>query len=260
MSKPDWNAFPHDATAFQYAGDALKAQWGRLHQGDQEPWPEDAQVQEAWRRYHAGDFAGAVEAGLAAGTAGFNAANKATSIYATYLIDDEDEKKELFLQVSKRAEQLIAADPDNINAHYQFAYAMGRYSQAISVATALAQGIAGKVKTALEKTLALAPEHAEAHIAMGAYHAEIIDKVGGMVGGLTYGVSKDKSVAHYEKALELAPFSAIARIEYANGLLMLFGNKKVKEATKLYNEAAEVEPADAMEKLDVEFARSELED
>lgn len=257
----NWTPFPHDNAAYDYSGEQLEAQWSRLHAGDQEPWPADPTAQQAWRAYHMGDFAQAVELGLRAGNAsGANAANKAQSIYATYLVDEEDAKIPLFEQVAERAEALIAANADNVNAHYQHAYALGRYSQAISIAKALAQGIAGKVKQSLEKTLELAPDHAEAHIAMGAYHAEIIDKIGGMVGSLTYGVSKDKALEHYRRALELAPHSAIARIEYANGLLMLFGNKKVKEATDLYNQAAECEPLDAMETLDVEFAKSELED
>lgn len=259
MSK--WNAFPHDATAFDYAGDKLWTHWERLHAGDQEPWPEDEASQDAWRAYHRGDFQNAVALGLKAETAsGMNAANKAQSIYATYLVDDEDEKKELFEEVADRAEVAAKENPNNVNAHYQHAYALGRYSQAISIAKALAQGLAGKCKVSLDKTLALAPEHAEAHIALGAYHAEIIGKVGSMVGSLTYGVSKDASEAHYAKAMELIPDSAIARIEYANGLLTLFGNKRIKDATKLYEAAAAREPLDAMERLDVEFARSELTD
>ncbi|MFC4161416.1 hypothetical protein [Chitinimonas lacunae] len=255
----NWTPFPHDT--YDYSGDKLQAAWSRLHAGDQEPWPTDPTAQDAWRAYHTGEFAQAVELGLRAGNAsGANAANKAQSIYATYLVDEDEAKVPLFEEVAERAEALIAANPDNINAHYQHAYALGRYSQAISIAKALAQGVAGKVKHSLEKTLELAPNHAEAHIAMGAYHAEIIDKIGGMVGSLTYGVSKDKALEHYRRALELLPDSAIARIEYANGLLMLFGNKKIKEATEQYQQAAASQPLDAMETLDIEFAKSELED
>ena len=62
------------------------------------------------------------------------------------------------------------------------AYALGRYSQGISVAKALAQGLGGKVKNALETTIKLAPKHADAHIALGAFHAEVIDKVGSLLG------------------------------------------------------------------------------
>jgi hypothetical protein len=41
---------------------------------------------------------------------------------------------------------------------------------------------------------------------------------------------------------------------------MLEGKKKMDEAVKLYHEAAACEPMDAMERLDVELAKEELED
>jgi predicted Zn-dependent protease len=88
----------------------------------------------------------------------------------------------------------------------------------------------------------------------------VIDKVGAMIGGLTYGAKKDTAIKMYQAAMKLNPASAIARIEYANGLVMLDGKKALKEAEKLYGEAAECEAADAMERLDVELARAELED
>ena len=78
---------------------------------------------------------------------------------------------------------------------------------------------------------------------MGAYHAEIIDKVGALVGGLTYGAKKEKGEEHFQKALKLAPASPIARIEYANGLVMMHGKKMVEEAGKLYAKAAAMRAA-----------------
>ena len=41
MAKNDWAAFPHDAKAFAYAGDALKKDWPKLHAGDCEPFPDE---------------------------------------------------------------------------------------------------------------------------------------------------------------------------------------------------------------------------
>jgi tetratricopeptide (TPR) repeat protein len=260
MAKGKWKAFPYKSKAYEYAALGLKKNWERLHIGDKEPFPKDETVQEAWRAYHAGDFERAVELGLAAGIDGYNVANKATSIYGNYLETAEPAKLKLYESVIERAEKAIAANPKNINAHYQRAYAMGRYSQGISIAKALAQGLGGKVKESLASTLKLEPDHAEAHIASGTYHAEIIDKVGAVVGGLTYGAKKESGVEHYKKALKLHPDSAIAKIEYANGLLMMFGDKKMDEATELYVAASECEAVDAMERLDVEFAKSQLED
>lgn len=260
MAKSSWKKFPHAAPAFSHAGTALKKHWDRLHRGDREPYPAAAPIQEAWRLYHAGEFQKACEAGLAAGLDGYNAANKAAMIHANYLETDEKKKLDLFQEIAARCEELQKAQPKNANAYYIQAYALGRYSQGISVLKALAQGLGGKIKTALETAVKLDPKHADAHIALGAYHAEVIDKVGAMVGKVTYGASKDAAVKHFETALKLAPDSAIAAIEYANALVMLFGKGKLNEAIKFYEQAANSVPVDAMECLDVDLAKSELAD
>jgi len=255
-----WAKFPYAEKKYVQTAATLKKAWGRLHLGDQEPQPKDAAVLDAWIAFHAGDFERAAKAGLAAGGAGVTVANKATAIYANYLEADEKRKLALFEEVAGRAEKQQAAEPGNANAFYWQAYALGRYAQGISIAKALAQGIGGKVKAALETAIRLAPKHADAHIALAAYHAEVIDKVGSMIGGLTYGAKKDTALKLYETALKLAPGSAIARIEYANGLVLLEGKKSLARAEKLYAEAAACEPLDAMERLDVELAKTELED
>ena len=255
-----WTAFPHADKAYAYTAATLKKSWDRLHRGDCEPFPKDVKVQEAWTAYHAGEFEKAAELGLKAGTAGYAAANKATCIYANYLEKSEATRLKLYQEVSARCEELQQKEPKNVNAWYLHAYALGRYSQGISVVKALSQGLGGKIKASLEQALQLVPKHADAHIALGTYHAEILDKVGGLIGGMTYGAKKETGIEHFEKAIKLNPDSAIARIEYANGLIMMLGKAKMKEAEKLYQEAAKCKPADAMERLDVELAKSELED
>ena len=259
MAKAKWKPFPHPDKAYVYAGEALKKNWERLHRGDCEPWPKDSRVQEAWRAYHRGDFASAVALGLECGGAGITVANKARSIHANGVESKAALRMELFQESMEQAEEQVACEPKNPNAHYQFAYAAGRYSQGISVAKALAQGLGGRIRAALEATLKLAPKHAEAHIAMGTYHAEVIDKVGALVGGLTYGAKKETGEEHFRKALKLMPDSAIAHVEFANGLVMMHGKKAVADASALYMKAAAFEPRDAMERLDVEAARSELD-
>lgn len=256
-----WKKFEHADAAYEYTAASIKKAWPRLHAGDAEPLPKDAASLDAWIAYHAGDFSKAVDLGLAAGTgSGINAANKAQCIYATYIETNEKKQLALYEEAAARAEELQASEPKNANAYYLYAYAMGRYGQGIGVVKAATQGIASKIKAALDTAIKLAPKHADAHIALGAYHAEIIDKVGSMIGGLTYGANKDTGLKMFKKALDLNPDSAIAKVEYANGLVMLEGKKKLGEAEKLYQEAAEHEAADAMERLDVELAKSELDD
>jgi hypothetical protein len=283
LAKIAWKSFPYPAADYDFSGDALQKRWPLLHRGDCEPYPAAANLkklvashpdlnpsmsveqaaktlQAAWHAYHCGDFGHAIELGLSVGPLGYNVANKAAIIYATYLEGAEKRKLALFLESVERAEEIQACVASMPNAWYFHAQALGRYAQEISVVRALTQGLGGKVKASLERAIALEPHHADAHIGLGAYHAEVIDKIGALIGGLTYGASTASGVKHFEAARKLNPHSAIARIEYANGLMMMFGESKMAQATRLYEDAAKCVAADATERLDIELARSELKE
>ena len=283
MAKSAWAAFPHDAKGFAYAGDALKKAWPKLHAGDCEPYPDlkraqalidaagkaapkgkDAAalaeaLQEAWRAFHRGDFKAAYEAGTALGPVGASVAIKAIGIHATYLVDDEKEMLKRFEDAVTLAEAAMKALPEEANSHYRYAFALGRYSQGISIAKALKDGVAGKVRTALDTALELAPEHAEAHTAMAIYHSEIVAKVGGMIGGLTYGAKASEAEKHIKAALKLTPNSPIAHVEHGNLLLLLHGDKKEDDAAGAYEKASKLKPVDAMEALDAAYAAAQIE-
>ncbi len=282
MAKSGWVPFPHDAKAFAYAGAALKKAWPQLHAGDCEPFPDArhaaallksagkaapkldaealaAQLQDAWRAFHRGDFQAAFDAGQKLGPVGASVAVKAIGIHATYLVDDDSEKLRRFEQGARLAEAAIKALPDEANSHYRLAFALGRYSQRLSVIKALKEGIAGKVRAALDATLQLAPKHAEAHTALAVYHAEIINKIGAMIGGLTYGAKANEAESHIKTALKLTPDSPIAHVEHGNVLLLLYGEKKEDAAAAAYEKAAKARPRDAMEALDAEWARAQIE-
>jgi tetratricopeptide (TPR) repeat protein len=280
MGRTSWKPFPHASAAYDYAGDKLRKNWARLHRGDCEPFPDEtwiaaicarhaglapkgakaaAVLQDAWRAYHRGDFARAVELGASIGPLGSAVAAKAANIHASYLEPDAKRQLAIFEESAARCEDLAKIAPGWPNAFYFSAQALGRYSQGVSVVAALTQGIGGRVLAALNKALALEPKHADAEIGLGVYNAEVISKVGSVVGKLTYGASKEASVAHFEKALKLNPGSAIAHIEFANGLVMMFGKSRLEAATNLYRIAAGCAPMDAMERLDVEAAKAELE-
>jgi tetratricopeptide (TPR) repeat protein len=250
--------FPYPQAAYEYAGDALKISWERLHRGDCEPFPADARLQSAWRAFHRGDFSKAIAEGSRLKSSGATVANKSAAVAATYLVDDDKAAIRLLLESATRADAATRESADDANAWYMQAFVLGRYAQSVSVVKALAAGIGSKVKKALDRALALEPKHADAHIALGLYHAEIIDKVGALAGRLSYGADAGAAVKHFEQAVKLNPGSAIAHMEFANGLLMLHGDKKHKQAVELYRKAAACKPADAMERLDVEQAKAEL--
>lgn len=276
MQTRDWAAFPHASKDFQFEGSALEKSWEHLHRGDLEPFPDVDRVrsldpgqkdpeataaawQQAWRDYHAGRFGAAVDGALAIGALAHAVANKASGIYADYLEEDEDTRLAIYQAGIKRAEAAIKAFPKDANAHYFHAFLLGRYSQCISVTKALAQGVGSRIRQSLDRALELAPDHAEARTASGLYHAEIINKVGKLVGGMTYGAKADKAISECQQALKLTPKAPIAHIEYGNALYLLYADKRLEESNQAYEQAAAIKPIDAMQKLDVEYAGSYLE-
>ncbi|GJI98447.1 hypothetical protein RugamoR57_51650 [Duganella caerulea] len=255
-----WNLFPYPDPAYQYTPASLEAAWPLLHSGDQEPFPTHPLLVQAWIAFHAGEFERAARLGLDVGVNGYSVAHKAICIYAHYLERSPQKKLATFECVAERCERQQLEQPGNSAGFYWHAYALGQYSQGISVVKALAQGLGAKVRNSLDTAIRLTPQRADAHIALGVYHAEILDKVGAMIGGLTYGVKKEECYKQFQIALSLTPESAIARVRYARAMLMLEGKKKQAEAISLCEEAARCPIRDAMERLDSDAAKRELEE
>lgn len=253
----DWVPHPFDRSAFHYALPTLQAHWARLHRGDAEPWPVDEADQRAWQAFHAGDYAEAVRLGRQGGPSGQNAANKAQLVYALYLEPHEKTRLQLLLEVAERARALQALEPENANAWFWEAYALGRYAQCVHTAKALQQGLGARIQAGLERTLALAPEHADVRAALGVYVATLIDSFGRRA-VRELGLDAATGRRWFEEALARNPHSAIALMEQANGWVMMDGTRRQPEADALYARAAALAPMDATELLHAELARAEL--
>ena len=235
--------------------DELESIWAELHAADLAPLPEN-DLLNAWLLFHNGHFAKAAKAGLKLGADGTAVVIRSVVAYTDYICEDDDECVDLLEQ----AYLLGEADCDkSTTCQFPTALAMGRYSQSISITKALAKGLGGKVKNLLTDVLHSQPNHAEAHLAMAMYHAEIIDKVGATLGGLTYGAKPKIAYQHIDQALVLVP-NAINLIEAGNAVLLLKGDKGMNDATAYYERAAEVKPLDALQAMDVDFAASQLEE
>lgn len=242
---------------------SVLAQWRRLHagQGNFDPPAQGSELLDGWVHYHNGDFERAVAIGLRhGGRDGLALANRAAAIHANYVEPRDAARLALFRQVADRAGEQAHREPDDCQAHYWQAYALGRYSQGVSVAKALALGLGGKLKGALERIVEVQPQHSDAHLALGVFHAEVIDKVGPLVGRMTYGVRPELAIGFFERGLALNPHTISGLMEYAHGLLMLHGDSHEEQAAALFERAANCAPADARERLDVEQARAALAD
>lgn len=243
-----WTPCP-DSCQSQFVAGSLQQHWARLHSGDGELWPDDPALQEGWRLYHEGAFEAAAKAGLALSDAGLPLAFKASCMHAVYVETQDPVRFMRLLDIAERAGRHKTQAPGCAATHYWQGYALGRYSQGVSVAKALARGLGRQVREALQSALRLAPAHVDAHLALARFHAETIDQVGELIGGMVHGARKDHGLQLYEAALALAPDSLIALSEAAEGLLMLGGEAEQARAADLLERAQRVAPLDAMEKL-----------
>jgi len=245
---------------FDLSGAALKKSWAALHRGNLEPFPGSAKVRKAWQAYHEGRFGDAVRAGVKHGDKCLLPAAFAATMYTHYLENDDKKKLKRFENAVDLAEQATEFDPESANAYFILATALGRYSQFINILEALAKGIAPRVKEALEQCLELEPEHAEAHAALAAWHAEIVDTLGSMLASLRFGAKRRRAEEHFDAAIELCPKLPFSYIEKASGLVLLYGDDGEDEIRDLLETALSMSPADAIQALDIEQATSLLED
>lgn len=242
----------------------LRERWDELHRSDTEAWPQEPAVQQAWLSFHRGQFDRAVELGLAAGQAGLNVANKAQCIMARHLQSQERQRMALFQAVADRAAgQLMSLGQGTdalARAHFWRGFALSQYCQGLNVAKALAMGLSLQAKTHLELAVALAPQHADAHLALATFHADMIDKVGPLIAQLSHGASASTALNLLAQAATLQARSVMGLIEQARALVMLQGEVALAQATALYEQAARLQPLDAAEQLEVALARAELQD
>ena len=200
-----------------------------------------------------GRFIEAARLGEELGTSdGYALAAESLAIHG-YYVAGEPEKEALFERAMGLAEEAIRLDPASPEAHLQSAHAMGRYAQTIGAVKALARGYAGKVREAIENALARDPEMAGAHLSLATWHAETINGAG-IAARVVFGASRKRALAHYERALELAPDEKLAYLEYAFGLLLLKKKKDRKKARDLLSRAIETPPKDAYDRLLHELA------
>lgn len=194
-----------------------------------------------------GRFVEAAEVGEALNTSeGYALAAEALAIHGHYLAAEET-KAELLGRAMKFGQEAIRRDSENPAAHLQLAHAMGRYTQAVGTLN-VKREYARQVRAALERALFLEPGLAEAHLSLGAWHAEAI-RGGGFMARVLFGASGNDALAHYGAALELAPDAKIVHAEYALGLLLLDRRRHLEEARSLLERARDLPARDAHDRI-----------
>ena len=212
-----------------------------------------ATLQDAQSQYAKGDFAGAVQTAVALNTSdGFALAAKSNSIFASTQADNKQEA--IYAQSEKYARSAISLDVGNGEGYFETARALGRLSQLRGILAALTQGLGGQIKDNLDKALKIDPQYANALVAVGLWHAEIVGK--GVA--FLYGADPVKGLAAFNRAVKLEPKVIIHRVEFARGLMLIDAGKNKDAALAQLEIAVTLSPRDAAEKLDLERAKRDL--
>ena len=205
-------------------------------------------IEEARAAYAEGRFIEAAEIAQALGTSeGHAMAADSLAIHGYYIAPDSG-KADLFRRAEEYARKAVRLDAANPEAHLQLAHAMGRQAQVAGTLNALKEGYAAKVRDAIQEALRLDPKMAAAHVSLGAWHAGALG-AGGFFAGLLYGADEEKALAHFKRALELAPRDKAALFEYATGLLSLDAEENREKAHELLKRAIGLPPKDAFGRL-----------
>jgi hypothetical protein len=266
-----WNTFEH-SERFELSREQLRARWQELHKRDLEPFPDAdriravatdldieppaapeavaAVMQDAWRAYHAGRLHDAYRLADGQGPYGYYLAQRAWAAYTATLAPDD-----LELPLLREAVRRIDESPQRPSAvrhndYWVQGLLLGQYSREISTGKAREEDIPGRVSRILEWTLEQRPEHAQAWINLGSYHAEIIHRVGWMLARMTYGATGRDALDAYRRGLELAPDMAVGYGEAAMGLHRIDARAYRQRILRYTEQLKNLEPLDAEDFLE----------
>ncbi len=283
--KDQWRKYPFDNKAFQLTRKSLKKNWQSFHRATDYPFPNVIYIsnllkenqplkasiptdmplkqvvntlQDAWIAFFAGDFQHATQLGYSLGPIGHGVAFYSQTTYASRLEPDTDKRHALWEDVLKRHEASKKITRyDSMTRFFAF-FSMARLSEEISAPIVLARNYVGKMQQALIELNVDDPHNVFVLAAQGSMDAGIVRKLGKLMGQLTYGASPETVEEYYQKVTALDKKIPNVQLEYAQSLLYMYGKKQLKRALIHMRKASEVQPAFAMETLDVLQAKKLL--
>ena len=166
------------------------------------------------------------------------------AVYAAdALPEGEDAAKEaLFDRAAEYAELAVERAPDDPHAHFEVARSLGRLAQYRGVLASL--NLAGRVSDALDRTLALDPEHAGAWHARALFHVEVPWIAGGRSGQV---------VPSFERAIAIEPDVLTHRVEFAR---VLIDRGETEAAMEQLEVALTLTPRSYFDRQDFETAQA----
>lgn len=170
---------------------------------------------------------------------------------------DEKERMKYFNSAAYLSEKAIKLNPEDADAHYTYAQALGRINEFASPKQQVAS--AKVIKTETEKAITLDPKISGAHHIMGRWHRTVagfgpVEKlaINMLFGGVPEGGSYEAAVESFQKAIKVEPKYILHIYELAN---TYYEMKNIPFAKAWLKKAMEISPgcaddADALKKCE----------
>ena len=143
---------------------------------------------------------------------------------------------------------VLLEDPNNAEAHFQYALADGFITRATSPFSAWRKKLPQRTKETVDALIARAPQDGRAHALLGAWHMGILRKTGEKNGEKWFGANFAQGQAAYETALSLRPEDIIITSNYALSLAEHDFDTNGSKARNLLVGAIAKPPKDAVER------------
>lgn len=183
--------------------------------------PLSLAIQQVWRLHYQGQFEQAYNLGMQLGPAGLLPALYSKLIHTTFLITDADEKEEKFIEVESFTAPLITHAPNFSFLLFGDAYQKARRLELMSTTAATASGLLGPTQEVLQELNSQDPENILYSSMLAGIDAGIIERVGGFIGGMTYGADEEKAVSLFDQSVEKEKRLAVIYNEFALMLIRL---------------------------------------
>lgn len=240
---PDLHIHMLERAKQENAHPALKA----LAAGNATPLTEA--IQEVWRLHYQGQYQQSYELGMQLGAMGAVPAIYSKLIYATFMIQDSKEKLATFREVAQQSEALLPMTPGYDFAEFGLLYARVRILERLNTPAALATGFLGSTQTRLRKFTERNPQNGLYPTTLGGIQAGVVERVGSMIGRVTYGATATRTIERFEQALALESELPVIYNEYIVALSRINPKKYQNRIQDLSTKCVTLIPYSAEEAL-----------
>lgn len=160
-------------------------------------------AQQAWRFHYEGKYEQSYQLGMQLGAAGTVPAIYSKLMYATFMVNTSAEKLALFREIADEAEQSLQLTPGYDFGEFGLLYARVRILERLGTTASLATGFLGSTQKSLKELSQRHPTNSLYPTTFAGIQAGVVERVGSLIGRITYGATESRTLEGFQEALEL---------------------------------------------------------